>query len=177
MHFTAAAGWKEILGSTTYHHQSILWDDDSLEFSSAKRDFAVKPTWVCSSAVCFVGRYNHQILGSFVAVAFESTPFMRGEMGLLISCVVDTQSLFWSWGVNKDVLILRLLLRFSFYVFSFPWNGLWSWNDPIRLMERNNKDNRAAILLRKSHFGIKRQGYYVHSDLDTVGHLSSTFKS
>lgn len=154
MHFTA--GWKEILGSTTYHHQSILWDDDSLEFSSAKRDFAVKPTWVCSSAVCFVGRYNHQILGSFVAVAFESTPFMRGEMGLLISCVVDTQSLFWSWGVNKDVLILRLLLRFSFYVFSFSWNGLWSWNDPIRLMERNNKDNRAAILLRKSHFGIKR---------------------
>ena len=158
MHFTA--GWKEILGSTTYHHQSILWDDDSLEFSSAKRDFAVKPTWVCSSAVCFVG-YTTRFGLSFgffcgSSSIWEHTIYASGNGPTNIMWWTGTQSLFWSWGVNKDVLILRLLLRFSFYVFSFSWNGLWSWNDPIRLMERNNKDNRAAILLRKSHFGIKR---------------------
>lgn len=52
----------------------------------------------------------------------------------------------------------------DFHSTSFSWNGLWSWNDPIRLMERNNKDNRAAILLWKSYFATKmstklRSGY------------------
>ena len=67
-------------------------------------------------------------------------------------------------GRFNPVCVLLYYCYSDFHSTSFSWNGLWSWNDPIRLMERNNKDNRAAILLWKSYFATKistklRSGY------------------